>query len=262
MEIKDLVNLSPQSAGQNRYSRHELLTALGSDGQKRIRQAKALVIGAGGLGSPAILYLASAGLSEIIVVDDDSVDLTNLQRQIIHKMDRIGMKKAESAKISANELNPDVRVRAVTKRPTPQELSELISQVDVVLDCTDNTASRYEVNAACRKLKKPLVTAGCVSFVGQITVCDFRNPESACYACVFPNHEGEDEKASKKGVFAPLVGTLGSMQAGEALKVVGGFGTPLTGRLLMIDLLSQNISILSYRRDENCPCCGKQRSGK
>lgn len=246
----------------NRYSRHELLTAVGVEGQKRIRRAKALVIGAGGLGSPAILYLASAGLAEIIIVDDDSVDITNLQRQVIHKMDRIGNNKAESAKISANELNPDVKISSITSRPDEEEFSKLVSQVDVVLDCTDNTESRYAINERCRLLKKPLVTAGCVAFVGQITVCDFRDPNSACYACIFPNHEGADEKASSKGVFAPLVGVLGSMQAGEALKIVGGFGKPLTGKLLMIDLLSQNVSILRYRRDENCPCCGQQRNKK
>lgn len=246
----------------NRYSRHELLTAVGVEGQKKIRRAKALVIGAGGLGSPAILYLASAGLAEIIIVDDDSVDITNLQRQVIHKMDRIGINKAESAKISANELNPDVKIRVIASRPAKKELSNLISQVDVVLDCTDNTESRYAINEQCRLLKKPLVTAGCVAFVGQITVCDFRDPNSACYACIFPNHEGTDEKASSKGVFAPIVGVLGSMQAGEALKIVGGFGNPLTGKLLMIDLLSQNVSILKYRRDENCPCCGQQRNQK
>lgn len=242
---------------ENRYSRHELLKEVGREGQKRISAGKVLIIGAGGLGSPASLYLASSGVKKITIVDSDAVDLTNLQRQVIHNMERIGVNKAESAKKSLNAINPEVEIVAVDHRPDLESLKKLVSECDVALDCTDNTASRYVFNEVCRAYRKPLVTAGCVSFDGQITVFDFRDPESACYACLFPNHEGQDEKASSKGVFAPLVGILGCMQAAEALKILGGFGEPLTGRLLMVDARSMTWREMKYKRDEQCPCCSK-----
>lgn len=242
---------------ENRYSRHELLKDVGPEGQKRISEARVLIIGAGGLGSPASLYLASSGVKKITIVDADTVDLTNLQRQVIHNMSRLGVNKAESAKQSLLAINPEVEIEAVDHRPDREELRGLVSDCDVALDCTDNTASRYIFNEVCRECKKPLVTAGCVAFDGQITVLDFRRPDSACYACLFPNHEGQDEKASTKGVFAPLVGILGCMQAAEALKIIGEFGEPLVGRLLMVDARTMTWRQMKYKRDEQCPCCSE-----
>lgn len=244
---------------ENRYSRHELLKEVGPEGQKRISAAKVLIIGAGGLGSPASLYLASSGVKKITIVDADTVDLTNLQRQVIHNMSRLGVNKAESAKASLLAINPEVEIQAVDHRPSLEELKELVNECDVALDCTDNTASRYVFNEVCREFKKPLVTAGCVAFDGQITVFDFRDPNSACYACIFPNHDGQDEKASTKGVFAPLVGILGCMQAAEALKIVGGFGEPLIDRLLMVDARTMTWRQMTYKRDEQCPSCSGEK---
>ena len=218
---------------ENRYSRHELLKEVGVEGQKRISQGRVLIIGAGGLGSPASLYLASSGVKKITIVDSDTVDL--------------------------EAINPEVEIVPVDHRPTLEELEKLVSECDVALDCTDNTESRYIFNDVCRRFKKPLVTAGVVAFDGQITVFDFRDPESACYACLFPNHEGKDEKASTKGVFAPLVGILGCMQAAEALKIIGKFGEPLTGRLLMVDARTMTWCQMKYRRDDECPCCSQGR---
>lgn len=244
---------------ENRYSRHELLKEFDAHTQEKISASKVLIIGAGGLGSPASLYLAASGVGRITIADGDTVDLTNLQRQVIHNMSRIGMNKATSAKASLEAMNSEIDIRAFTHRPSLEELEELIADHDVVLDCTDNTASRYPISELCRRHKKPLVTAGAVAFDGQITVFDYRDTDSACYACLFPNHDGADEKASTKGVFAPLVGTLGCMQASEALKIIGGFGKPLTGELLMVDARSWSRWHMKYSRSEDCPCCAKEK---
>lgn len=241
---------------QNRYSRHELLKEVGIEGNLKIRSSKILVIGAGGLGSPAAMYLASAGVEKLTIVDEDTVDLTNLQRQVIHRMSTLGLPKVLSAKVTLQEMNPDVRVVALMVRPDKSLLTSLVREHDVVLDCTDNTDSRYLLNEVCRAEKKPLVTAGAVAFDGQITVFDFRQEASPCYACIFPSHEGKDEKASTKGVFAPLVGILGCMQAAEALKIVGEFGEVLTGRLLMVDARTMHWREFKYGQSEECPLCG------
>ncbi len=243
---------------QNRYSRHELLKELGAEGQKSISASKVLVIGAGGLGSAACLYLAGSGVGHLTIVDHDKVDLTNLQRQVIHTEARIGQSKAVSAQRSAQALNSAVDVTAVSYKPDKEELTKLVAAHDVILDCTDNTESRYLLNELCKANHKPLVTAGAVSFYGQITVLDFRDKNSPCYACIFPNHEGEDEKASTLGVYAPLVGTLGCMQAAEALKIIAGIGKPLTGRLLMIDFAKMEFKELKYSKSEECPLCGRK----
>lgn len=244
---------------ENRYSRHELLKEVGVEGQKK------------NLARPCanhrrrrtrVTSLSVSGFlrcKKITIVDSDTVDLTNLQRQVIHNMERLGMNKAESAKVSLEAINPEVEIVPVDHRPTLEELEKFVSECDVALDCTDNTESRYIFNDVCRRFKKPLVTAGVVAFDGQITVFDFRDPESACYACLFPNHEGKDEKASTKGVFAPLVGMLGCMQAAEALKIIGKFGEPLTGRLLMVDARTMTWRQMKYRRDDECPCCSQGR---
>ncbi|MCD8338877.1 MAG: HesA/MoeB/ThiF family protein [Burkholderiales bacterium] len=243
---------------EDRYSRHAMLTEVGEAGQRKIENTKFLVLGAGGLGSPACLYLASAGVGKLTIVDNDTVDLTNLQRQIIHNESRLGIPKALSAQISTRSLNSSIEIEGLVMRPDRKALESLVESHDVVLDCTDNTDSRYLLNEVCRALRKPLVTAGAVRFDGQLTVFDFRKAQSPCYACVFPNHEGKDEKASSKGVFAPLVGTLGCMQAAEALKIAGNFGKPLVGKLLIVDLLSMTFSELKYGPSDECPLCGKK----
>jgi molybdopterin/thiamine biosynthesis adenylyltransferase len=242
----------------NRYSRHELLKELGTEGQAKIRAAKVLIIGAGGLGSPASLYLTSAGVGKITIVDGDTVDLTNLQRQVVHSTERVGIPKALSAKISLQAVNPEVELEALVMIPDEEQTRELVRAHDIILDCTDNTKSRYRLNRICWEEKKPLVSAGCVCFTGQVSVFDFRQADSACYACLFPNHDGNDEKASTLGVFAPLVGILGCTQASEALKLIAGIGEPLVGRLFMIDALTMDVQVLKYRRNKNCPCCGNK----
>lgn len=242
----------------NRYSRHEILAGFGSEGQKKVAASKVLVIGAGGLGSSACLYLAGSGVGTVTVADFDSVDETNLQRQIIHKTANVGQSKAQSARQAMLELNPNIAVKALTDQLDEKSLSELVRAHDVVLDCTDNSKSRYITNAVCKALSKPLVTAGAVAYDGQITVLDFRDPHSACYACIFPNREGSDEKASSLGVFAPLVGMLGCMQAGETLKLIVGLGTPLTSRLLMVDALNMTFTTMRYKPNPKCPCCSEK----
>ncbi len=247
---------------EDRYSRHIKLKEIGEEGQEKIAQSKVLVLGAGGLGSAACLYLASAGIGKLTIVDNDVVDLTNLQRQIIHNESRIGISKALSAQITAKALNSEIEVVGLVMKPERKALEVLVSSHDIVLDCTDNTDSRYLLNEVCRQWKKPLVTAGVVRFDGQLTVFDFRKGESPCYACLFPSHEGKDEKASTKGVFAPLVGTLGCLQAAEALKIAGNFGEPLVGRLLIVNLLNMTFNELKYGASDECPLCGKEEAEK
>lgn len=242
----------------NRYSRHELLKGFGEEGQRRVRQSSVLVLGAGGLGSPAALYLAASGVGRLTIADGDVVDLTNLQRQILHTTERVGIPKAMSAKISLQAINPEVQVIGLMTVPGKELLSMLVNEHDFILDCTDNTTSRYLLNSVCREYKKPLISAGCVGYSGQIAVYDFREEDSPCYACVFPNHDGNDEKASSLGVFAPLVGMLGCMQAGEALKLIAGVGKPLAYRLLMIDALTMEMREMRFKKDPNCPECGKK----
>ncbi|MFM6991199.1 MAG: HesA/MoeB/ThiF family protein, partial [Rhodoferax sp.] len=202
-----------------RYSRHILLDDIGFEGQTRFLQSHALVIGAGGLGSPAAMYLACAGVGHITLVDDDTVDLTNLQRQIAHTTDRVGMLKVESARATLQALNPHTEVSALAARADAQRLEGLIANADVVLDCCDNFATRQAVNAACVRHGKPLVSGSAIQMDGQITVYDPRDTACPCYACVFdPDLVPEETRCATLGVFAPLVGIIGAMQAAEALK--------------------------------------------
>ena len=239
-----------------RYSRHILLDEIGIEGQERLCAGYALVIGAGGLGSPAALFLASAGVGQITLVDDDVVDLTNLQRQIAHTSARIGQPKVQSAAQALAALNPLVRVQPLAQRLTLQTLKPLVRQAHVVLDCTDNYATRHAINAACVAERRPLVAGAALRFDGQIAVYDPRTAASPCYACVFPPDAAFEETAcATMGVFAPLVGIIGSMQAGEALKLIAGIGEPLTGRLLMLDGRSMQWTQMHTRRDPACPVC-------
>jgi molybdopterin-synthase adenylyltransferase len=241
-----------------RYSRHLLLDQLGVEGQERILAARALVVGAGGLGSPAALYLASAGIGALTLADGDTVDLTNLQRQILHTQERIGELKAVSGKTALAAVNPEVRVDAVSTRLTGDALSEAVAAADVVLDCCDNFATRHAVNRACVQLKKPLVSGAAIRFDGQLSVFDPRRADSPCYHCLFPEGEDVEEvRCAVMGVFAPLTGIIGAMQAAEALKLVAGCGEPAVGRLLLLDGLTMAWRSVKFSRDPGCAVCGE-----
>ncbi len=240
-----------------RYSRHLLLDEIGIEGQQRLLAASALVIGAGGLGSPVALYLASAGVGRITLVDHDTVSLTNLQRQIAHDMAGLGQLKVASAAARMAALNPGVKVRAVALKADAALLDAEVPQADVVIDCTDNFATRHLVNAACVRHSRPLVSGAAIGFDGQISVYDSRNRQQPCYACLFPPESGfEDAACSTMGVFAPLVGIVGSVQAAEALKLLAGIGEPLAGRLLMLDGRRMQWSEIALQRDPTCSICG------
>jgi molybdopterin/thiamine biosynthesis adenylyltransferase len=239
-----------------RYSRHILLDEIGIEGQQRALAATALVLGAGGLGSPAALYLASAGIGRILLVDDDTVDLTNLQRQIMHTSERVGLPKVESGKAALAAINPDCDVVALHERAEGARLDELVAQADVVLDCSDNFRTRHAVNRACVRARTPLVSGAVIRFDGQITVFDPRDSASPCYACLYPEDLSyEDVACSTMGVFAPLVGVVGAMQAAEALKLVMQAGTPLTGQLLLLDGRSMEWTRIRVANNTACPVC-------
>lgn len=240
-----------------RYSRHILLDEIGVEGQQRLLDGHALVIGAGGLGSPALLYLGTAGVGRITVVDHDEVDLTNLQRQIIHDLARVGTPKAASAARGIAAINPEVRVEALVERADAARLDALVREADVVLDCSDNFATRHAVNRACVAHRKPLVAGAAIRFDGQISVYDPRSADSPCYACLFPEDAGfEEVRCATMGVFAPLVGIVGSMQAAEALKLLAGVGPSLAGRLQMLDGRAMEWTEIRIARRPDCPVCG------
>ncbi len=245
-----------------RYSRHILLDELGIEGQQRLLAAHALVIGAGGLGSPVSMYLASAGVGTITIVDDDSVDLTNLQRQIAHNLTRIGQPKVASAALTMQAINPEVRVRALRERADATRLDALVAQADVVIDCSDNFATRHNVNAACVKHARPLVSGAAIGFDGQVSVYDTRDSAKPCYACLFPADAVlEEARCATMGVFAPLVGIIGSIQAAEALKLLAGVGPSLAGRFQMLDARSMTWTEIGMVRTNGCPVCG-HRAGR
>jgi molybdopterin/thiamine biosynthesis adenylyltransferase len=240
-----------------RYSRHILLDEVGIEGQQRVLDARVLIIGAGGLGSPAALYLAASGAGRITLVDDDEVDLTNLQRQVMHTTARIGQPKVESGREALRQINPDIEVVALRERAAGERLRALVADSDVVLDCSDNFATRHAVNRACVEAGVPLVAGAVIRFDGQVSVFDVRDPASPCYACVFPEDSGfEDAACSSMGVFAPLVGVIGAVQAAEALKLLAGCGQPLTGRLLMLDGRAMEWTEMRAGRNPACPVCG------
>lgn len=240
-----------------RYSRHILLPEIDIAGQERLLAARVLVIGIGGLGSPAALYLASAGIGTLVLADGDTVDATNLQRQILHRESSLGQAKAESGRIRLAEINPGCHVVTLDERLTDERLEDEVANVDVVLDCTDNFVTRHAINRACREYRKPLVSGAAIRFDGQISVFDARHPDSACYHCLFPEAQDVEEmRCSVMGVFAPLTGIIGSMQAAEALKIIIGCGTSLAGRLLLLDGLSMEWRSIAVPRDPNCAVCG------
>ncbi|MBE0619986.1 MAG: molybdopterin-synthase adenylyltransferase MoeB [Burkholderiales bacterium] len=239
-----------------RYSRHILLPEIGIEGQEKLLGARALVIGAGGLGSPAAMYLASGGVGHITLADGDSVDLTNLQRQILHTTAAVGRAKAYSGKDTLAQLNPEIDVAAIPERLEGEALARLIASVDVVLDCCDNFATRHAVNRACVEHRKPLVSGAAVRFDGQVSVFDLRQPDVPCYNCLFPEDtEAEETRCAVMGVFAPLTGIIGTVQAAEALKLLCGAGETLNGRLLLLDSLRMEWRSVRLSKDPACKVC-------
>jgi len=245
-----------------RYSRHILLDELGVEGQQRLLAGSALVIGAGGLGSPVALYLGTAGVGTITVIDHDTVDLTNLQRQIAHDLSRLGRPKASSAAQSIHAINPEVKVVAIHERADAARLDILVEAADVVVDCSDNFKTRHAINAACVKHRKPLVAGAAIGFDGQVSVYDTRSPDAPCYACLFPPDAAfEEVQCATMGVFAPLVGIVGAVQAAEALKLLAGVGTSLAGRLQMLDGRTMEWTEIRLARQPHCPVCGMGNAG-
>jgi molybdopterin/thiamine biosynthesis adenylyltransferase len=241
-----------------RYSRHILLDQIGIEGQTKINQAHALIIGAGGLGSPAALYLASAGVGKITLVDDDVVDLTNLQRQILHTTERVGLAKVSSGQLALQQINPEIEIVAIKERVLGDRLQQLVQSATVVLDCCDNFSTRHAVNQACVTHRVPLVSGAAISFDGQISVFDSREDNSPCYACLFPSDQQfEEVMCSTMGVFAPLVGIIGATQAAEALKVIMGLGQVLTGRLLLLDAQKMEWTSIRVARNLTCAVCSE-----
>ena len=240
-----------------RYSRHILLPQIEYEGQDKLVNSHALIVGAGGLGSPVALYLAAAGVGTITICDFDSVDLTNLQRQIVHTTNSIGVNKAVSAQKTLLAINPEVTVNTVCEKSSEADFERLITQADVVIDCSDNFSTRYLLNRLCVQLKKPLVSGAAIGFEGQITVYDMRSVLSPCYHCLFPdNGEDSDLRCATNGVFAPLVGMIGTCQAAEALKILMGIGDSLQGRLLLLDALSMEWRTIKLSKDRACTVCG------
>lgn len=240
-----------------RYSRHILLPEIGIEGQQRIAEAHALLIGAGGLGSAAAMYLAAAGIGKLTICDHDSVDATNLQRQIVHDEAHIGVGKAISAQRRLAALNSLVEVDALAERAEGPLLDGLVATADVVIDASDNFATRHAINQACVTLKKPLVSGAAVAFEGQFAVFDARDDDAGCYHCIFPDTgQPEELRCATNGVFAPLVGIIGSMQANEALKLAAGLATTMTNRLLLLDARCMSWREVRYRKDPACKICG------
>ena len=244
-----------------RYSRHLLLNEFGEDAQERLLAARALVVGAGGLGSSALMYLAASGFGRIAICDGDRVDLTNLQRQIVHRQASVGRPKVASAAETLRALNPDVQVEAIEERVDGDRLLTLVRGADVVLDCSDNFATRHAINRACVAARRPLVSGAGIRFDGQVSVFDLRRDDAPCYHCLFAEDaQSEEERCATMGVFAPLVGVIGTMQAAEAIKLVAGVGESLSGRLLLFDSLASHWHEVRLARDPQCRVCSRERA--
>lgn len=250
--------MSLDDAQLMRYARHILLDEYGIEAQEKISAAKVLIVGAGGLGSPAAYYLAAAGVGQITLVDDDEVDLSNLQRQILHNSARVGLNKAQSGQMTLQELNPLIQIEPLAQRLSDEDLDRLMPQHDLVLDCTDNFATRHAINRAAVRHHVPIVSGAGIRFSGQISVYDLRNEQAPCYHCLFPEADDVQElRCATTGVLGPLVGMVGCIQAAEALKVLGGFGEPLVGRLLSVDALTMQWHTVRFRKDPDCLVCSK-----
>ena len=243
-----------------RYSRHILLDDIGIEGQEKILAAHAVIIGAGGLGSAAAPYLAAAGIGKITLIDHDTVDLTNLQRQIMHSQNSVGLAKVESGKTMLQNLNPHVQVNVIQEKATADLLEQLLPNASIVLDCSDNFTTRHMVNAACVKHQVPLISGAAIKFDGQVTVIDPRQKEAPCYACLFPaDQEFNEVQCSTMGVFSPLVGIIGSIQASQALQVIMQIGEPLVGKLLLWDARTSQVDQITLHKRDDCPVCSKRQ---
>jgi len=243
-----------------RYSRHILLNEWGVEGQEQVSQSHALIVGAGGLGSPAALYLASAGVGHITLIDHDVVDVTNLQRQIAHTQERVGLFKVDSLKTAIAQINPEVQVQSIAQRADLELLHHQVARADVVLDCTDNFETRHAINQACVQHAKPLVSGAALKMDGQVAVYDSRQSQAPCYACVFPaTQEIEETRCATMGVLAPLVGIIGSLQATEALKILSGMGASLSGQLILFNAKFMEWQTLQTHRHMQCPVCSPHR---
>ena len=242
-----------------RYSRHILLPQISYEGQEKLVESHALIVGAGGLGSPVALYLAAGGVGTLTICDFDTVDLTNLQRQIIHTTQSVGINKAVSAQRTLQALNPETKVQTIEEKSSPESMERLVREADVVIDCSDNFATRYTLNRICVKLRKPLVSGAAIGFEGQVSVFDMRDEASPCYQCLFPDMGAEENmRCAENGVFSPLVGIIGTTQAAEAMKLLMGIGESLQGRLMLLDALSMEWRNIRLSRDPACPACGQQ----
>jgi adenylyltransferase/sulfurtransferase len=240
-----------------RYGRHILLNEIGIEGQQRLLDSSVLIFGLGGLGSPAALYLAASGVGRMTLCDNDNVDLSNLQRQIAHRTSTIGLSKVSSARSAIKEINPETICIEVTSRAEDTQIDELVKTADVVLDCCDNFKTRYAINRYCKLNKKPLVSGAGILFSGLASVFDFRQPNAACYNCLFPeDSESEEMRCATTGVFAPLTGIIGTIQAAEALKLLAGINTGLGGKLLTVDVLNMDIKKSTFSKDPCCKVCG------
>lgn len=240
-----------------RYSRHILLDEIGIEGQQRMLDARALIIGLGGLGSPAALYLAASGVGRLTLCDHDTVELSNLQRQIIHRTPSIGQLKVASAQAALHDINPEVECVALSVRADAAQLDELVAGADVVLDCSDNFATRYAVNRACLARRKPLVSGAAIQYDGQVAVFDFRRDDMPCYNCLFPeDSQAAELRCATTGVFAPLVGIIGTLQAAEALKLLAGIDRGLSGKLMTLNALDMNVMRSNLSKDPGCRVCG------
>jgi adenylyltransferase/sulfurtransferase len=240
-----------------RYNRHIMLPQLGIEGQQKLRDAHVLIIGLGGLGSPASMYLASAGAGQLTLVDDDTVELTNLQRQIVHRSKNIGEKKVDSARDNLLEINPDINITTIARRLDEKSLQQQVRQADIVLDASDNFETRFSINRICVAEKKPLVSGAAIQFEGQVSVFDSRNNDSPCYSCLYPATGEDSATCSENGILAPVVGIIGSVQALEAIKIICEIGEPLIGKLLLLDALSLQWRSMNLRKDPNCPVCSQ-----
>ena len=241
-----------------RYSRHLLLEDIDVEGQEKLLSAHVVVIGAGGLGSAAAPYLAASGVGHITLIDHDEVDLTNLQRQIMHTDAMIGKSKVASGKQFLNRLNPSIQIETIQAKANTSLLDELLPSIDIVLDCTDNFGTRQLINASCVKHQKPLVSGSALRFDGQVSVFDPRNQASPCYACIFsPDEAFEEVSCASMGIFSPLVGIIGAIQAAQTLQLLISFGEPLIGRMLLWDARTTQIDQIRIARNPDCPVCGK-----
>jgi molybdopterin-synthase adenylyltransferase len=239
-----------------RYSRQIMLQQIDIAGQQTLRVAHVLVLGAGGLGSPVLLYLAAAGIGQLTIVDDDQVDSSNLQRQIIHQESTQGIDKVESAKQRIKQINPSCKVNTISQRLDLQSMKQVLSSIDLVVDCCDNFTTRFMLNEVCWQSKTPLVSGAAIRWEGQLTTF-LMKPDSACYACLYDTDSYTDQSCSENGVLGPIVGTIGSLQALEAIKVLSGAGKPLAGCLMLFDGMDQSFSKIKFNKKKDCSVCSK-----